>query len=215
MTLARCPRHHWPTYSIAALNLALTDALLPTRRPGISLLSSGFDELQAVQDSLVGRPGAENSIARALREADGHFDFVFIDTRPATDLITRNALVAADQLVAVVQPETFAIAGLQSTLTAVDELTEYLGKHLPLAGWVINLLDNRRLDHAQNLADLQSQAQAEGIPILGEPITVSADLARLTAVGMGADEHPRPTARVRNFAANFAGIIDQLLASTT
>ena len=84
--------------------------------------------------------------------------FVFIDTRPATDLITRSALMAADKLVVVIQPETFAIAGLQATLTAVDELTEYLGKQLPVAGWVINQVDYRRADHAENLENLRAQA---------------------------------------------------------
>lgn len=188
---------------------ALPDAVISTRRDGISLLSSGFDELQAVQDSLIGKPGSEHSIDRALRAADGVYDFVFIDTRPATDLITRNALMAADQLVVVVQPETFAMAGLQATLNAVDELTEYLNKKLPVAGWVINLIDNRRLDHAENLVSLRAQAEAEGILILGE-LTGNADLARLSVVGMGADEHPKPTPRIRNFANDFASIVEQL-----
>lgn len=136
--------------------------------------------------------------------------FVFIDTRPATDLITRSALMAADKLVVVIQPETFAIAGLQATLTAVDELTEYLGKQLPVAGWVINQVDYRRADHAENLENLRAQAASEGVSILGEPLPISADLARLTVVGMGADEHPRPTGRIRNLATNFAAIVDQL-----
>ena len=79
----------------------LHDVVVQTMREGIDLVPSGFDGLQAVQDSLVGQPGAESSLNKALRPLAAQWDYVFIDTRPAVDLITRNALMAADNLVVV------------------------------------------------------------------------------------------------------------------
>jgi len=189
---------------------SIRDAIQPTRREGISILPSGFDELQAVQDALISQPGAENSLARALREVEDDFDFIFIDSRPATDLITRNAFMAADSIVVVIQPEDWAIRGLQMTLSAVEDLKEYLDKDLPVAGWIINLVNASRKDHEENLDLLKAMADDEGIPILSEPFPSAADLGRLSVVGMGADEHPKPTPRMRNFASMFSLIVDKL-----
>ena len=71
----------------------IDQAVVPTRRSGIDLVPSCFDELQAAQDALFGRPGAENSLTRVLQPVASQWDHIFIDTRPATDLITRNAAI--------------------------------------------------------------------------------------------------------------------------
>lgn len=189
----------------------MMNAVLPTGREGLYLISAGFDELQAVQDGLIGKPGAENSIKRALRAADGVFDFVFIDTRPARDLITRNAFMAADSLIIVVQPELFSTSGLRGTLRVIAELREYLDKELPVTGWVVNMIDGRRVDHAEHVEYLRKRAADEGATILAE-LAHNADLAKLTISGMGLSEHNKPTARIRSFAADFDKIINKLLA---
>lgn len=186
------------------------DAVIGSRRAGIDVLPSGFDGLQAVQDRLFGKPGAESSLARALRPVADQWDQIFIDTRPATDLVTRNALMAADGVVLILEPEVPAIWGADQTMQVIDELREYLGKELPVSGWVINRVNNSRKDHAEYIAKIRELAEAEEVPILGDPIPLMADLSRLTVVGMGLDEHPRPSARSRNLAANFAAIADQL-----
>lgn len=188
----------------------IEEAIIATRRKGIDLLPSGFDELQAVQDALVGKPGAENSLGRVLRPIADQWDYVFIDTRPATDLITRNALMASDNVVIVLQPEPDALDGYAATLNAIEELNEYLGKDLPIAGWVVNLLDRRRGDHAEQLAWIQESSIKTGIPVLGEPVPALTDLSRLSVVGMGADEHPKSSARMRNIAENFRIIVESL-----
>lgn len=186
----------------------VNSAVIDTRRAGIELLPSGFDELQAVQDALFGKPGAENSLARALDPDKGRWDYIFIDTRPATDLITRNALMAADNVVLILEPELPAIRGADQTMRAIGELEEYLQKFLPVAGWVINRLNVTRRDHQDWVEKIRELAHDDEVPILGDPIPLMADLARLSVVGMGLDEHPRPTARIRNLATNFGAIVE-------
>lgn len=186
----------------------IESAIIPTRRHGIDLLPSGFDELQAVQDALFGKPGAENSLNKALGPISDRWDHVFIDTRPATDTITRNALMAADSLVMVLEPELPAIRGGDQTMRAILELEEYLNKYLPVAGYVINRVNFGRKDHQEWMQKIRDVAEADEVPILGEPIPLMADLARLSVVGMGLDEHPKSTAKARNLAANFAAIVN-------
>lgn len=184
------------------------DVIVPSRRSGIDVLPSGFDGLQAVQDALFGKPGSENSLTRALRPVADNWDHIFIDTRPATDLITRNAFMTADNLVLILEPEVPAIRGADQTMRVITELEEYLDKYLPVAGWVINRVNNSRRDHEEYVQRIRDLAVADEVAILGDPIPLMADLARLTVVGMGLDEHPRPTARIRNFARNFAEMVD-------
>ncbi len=190
----------------------LLDAVVPSRRPGIDVLPSGFQGLQAVQEKLFGKPGAEKSLARALRPVVDRWDYVFIDTRPGTDLMTRNAFMAADGVVVVLEPEIPAIRGGDQTMGTIEELNEYLDAGLGVAGWVINRQDRRRKDHAEYVQKIRELSEVEGVPVLGEPFPLMADISRLSVVGMGLDEHPTPTARTRNLAANFAAIVADLHA---
>lgn len=76
----------------------------------------------------------ENSLSRVLRPIADRWDAVFIDTRPATDLLTINALMAADNMVMILEPEIGAVRGGHQTQRAIDELEKYLDKGL-VDGW--------------------------------------------------------------------------------
>jgi len=193
--------------------VGIEQAIIPSRREGIDLLPCGFDALQAAQDALVGKPGAENSLSRLLGPIAHRWDSVFIDTRPATDLVTINALMAADKLVIILEPEIGAVRGAQQTHRAIAELEEYLQKDLTTAGVVINRVDIRRNDHLEMVANIRMMMQEEQIAILGEPIPLMADLSRLSAIGKGLDEHPKHNARTRNIASVFAEIVNGIEAA--
>ena len=209
--------HDLPPVSLADVldrqtQTPLDQAVIPSRRPGIDLLPSGFDGLQAVADTLFGKPGSETSLARALAPEAHRWDMVFIDTRPATDLITRNAFMAADNIVMVLEAEVPSIHGGALTMRAVDELDEYLNKVLPVAGWVVNRISLSRKDHAEWLAKIRELALDGEIPMLGDPIPLTADLARLSVVGMGIDEYAQASPRLRNMAENFRNIVEGIEA---
>lgn len=209
------PKHSLADVLDRRMEVGIMDAVVPLRRDGMWLVASGGDELQAVQDALITKPGSERSLQRALREASEHFDLILLDTRPATDLITRNALMAADELVVIVIPENWAVRGMRSTLDAVDDLAEYLDKVLPLAGIVVNQFNASRKDHQETLEQIRLMAEAEGISVLGEVIPTMTELGKLSVVAMGLDEHPKPNARIRNFTANFADIVDTLTSTAS
>ena len=194
-------------------SVPVEDAIVGTRRDGIDLIPSGFDELQAVQDALLGSTGAERRLKRVLDQLPDGYAHVLLDCRPATDLITRNAFMAADHLLVVIQPEFDAIAGLNQTLDAVDDLLEYAGKQLSIAGVVVNQINASRKDHANYLATIRGRADTDGLAVLCE-IPTAADLSRLNVAGMGIDEYPQASAKLRYIAAEIARIADTLTALT-
>lgn len=195
----------------------IDQAVLTTKRDGTPLregllvIGSGFDELQAVQDTLVGGSGADFRLSRAINSLSDHsLAHVILDCRPATDLVTRNAFVAADALIVVLTPQPAAITGWNKTLDAVDDLREFVGKELPVTGLIINQTDARRADHEKYLSTIRTRANEEGIEILTE-VPLSADLSRVEAIGIGIDEVRGASPRLRNVAAEFSSIAETLI----
>ncbi|MCX4099106.1 ParA family protein [Nocardia sp. alder85J] len=188
----------------------LADVVLPARtREGIYVAPSGFEQMQAVQDSLLGKPGGELSVRMAFREAKTQGRVLF-DTRPAVDLVTRAAMLAADNLIIVTTPEFDSIDGMLAVFKALSDLETYMEYRLPLVGVVINQLDGRRNDHTKGIEWIRNYCANNGIEVLGEPFPMAADISRLTNAGLGMDQHPQPTARSRSFATNFAAILDAI-----
>jgi chromosome partitioning protein len=188
----------------------LEEVILPARtREGIYVAPSGFGDMQGVQDALLGATGGELSVRRAFREASKRGRVLF-DCRPAVDLVTRGAMLAADNVLIVTQPEHDAINGMISILKAIEDLLQFMDYELPVAGVVINLVDGRRLDHAENIDYIRRYCANADIPILGEPIPSSTDVSRATNAGIGLDQHPKPTAKTRFLANNFGVILDGL-----
>lgn len=183
-------------------------AIIQARRPGIDVLPSGFSDLQAVMDTLVGKTGGEMAVDRALKTVANKYEHILIDCRPAIDLVSRGALFAADNVLIVVNPESDAIDGFDAIRQSIEDLEQYMGKVLPIAGVVVNKIDGRRADHAKTLEYLKEYVQEADIRIVGEPIPMLTDISKLTNVGMGLDEHPRPTGRIRNLHENFVKILN-------
>lgn len=187
---------------------ALEDVVIPARtRERIYVAPSGFDEMQEVQDTLLGQPGGELSVRKAFKEARKNGRVLF-DCRPAVDLITRAAMLASDNVLIVVLPEFDHIEGMLAVFTALRDLQEFTDYELPVAGVVINQLDSRREDHAKNVDYVREYCTNAGIPLLGLPVPQLADVSRLTNAGLGMDQHPRPTARTRWLSDNFGDILD-------
>lgn len=198
-----------------SVNRPLEDIILPAKtRDGIFVTPSGFDELQGVQDALQVQTGGELSIRKAFKHARGQGRVLF-DCRPAIDLVTRGAMLASDNAIIVVKPELDSVTGMISVRKAIADLQEFMDYDLPIAGVVINQVDNRRNDHAETIEYIRQYCASAGIAVLGAPIPVLTDISKLTNVGLGLDQHPKPTATTRFLISNFAEILDGLDTETT
>ncbi|MEU2043673.1 MULTISPECIES: ParA family protein [Nocardia] len=190
------------------VNRPLEEIVIPAKtRDRIFVAPSGFEEMQEVQDTLLGQTGGELSVRRAFREARKNGRVLF-DCRPAVDLITRAAMLASENVLIVVAPEFDHIEGMISVFGAINDLYEFADHELRVAGVVINLMDSTRKDHAENVDYIRQYCANAGVPVLGQPIPQLADISRLTNAGLGMDQHPRQTARTRWLADNFATILD-------
>jgi chromosome partitioning protein len=191
----------------------ISDAIVHTHREGFDLVPGGFKELQAVSDQLISQMGAESSLKTALEPVMDEYDYIFFDCRPSTDLITRNAMVAADCAVIVTEPLAWGNNGVRDALDTVDDMRHFLGVDLPVAGFVVNKYDSRRLDQAGHLNWLEEVSADQTIPILGLPIPLFTEISRLAENGLGLDEHPKETAKMRVIGETYDAVVDAISAT--
>jgi len=104
----------------------------------------------------VGEEQRESRLARLLAPLRPDFRYILIDCPPALDLLTLNALVAADSLLVPIQCEYFALEGVSELLDTVDRIRQAFNPALVLEGVLLTMFDERtNLSHqvAEDLRD--------------------------------------------------------------
>ncbi len=92
---------------------------------------------------MIGREGREFLLKRALDELSPDYDFIFIDCPPSLELLTLNALCAANTLLVPVQGEYFALEGLSDLMSTVRIVRRSLNPSLELEGVLLTMFDGR------------------------------------------------------------------------
>ncbi len=121
----------------------LREAVIP--RPG----ESGFDllganiDLTAAEVQLVSRIGREMRLKRALAGIGDAYDFVIIDCPPALNILTVNALVAAEGLIIPMQCEYYALEGISALMDTVEQVRESVNPDLEVYGVLRTMFDAR------------------------------------------------------------------------
>jgi chromosome partitioning protein len=92
---------------------------------------------------LVDVEGREFRMREALAPLRERFQFIVIDCPPALDLLTLNALVAADTVLIPMQGEYFALEGISELLDTIERIRAGLNPQLGIEGVVLTMFDDR------------------------------------------------------------------------
>jgi chromosome partitioning protein len=92
---------------------------------------------------LVGAGRREYRLRDALAPLRDRFQFIVLDCPPALDLLTLNALVAADSVLIPMQAEYFALEGISELMDTVDRIRAALNPALAIEGVAVTMLDER------------------------------------------------------------------------
>ena len=115
----------------------------------ISLPEVGFDilpanaDLTAAEVQLMNRIGREKQLALALVPVLNEYDFILIDCPPSLNMLTVNALVAANGVVIPMQCEYYALEGLSSLLDTIDQIRISVNPDIKLEGLLRTMYDPR------------------------------------------------------------------------
>lgn len=92
---------------------------------------------------LIGLEQREFLLRQALEQVKDLYDFLFIDCPPSLELLTLNALCAADAILVPVQGEYFALEGLSDLMNTVRIVRRSLNPGLELEGVLLTMFDGR------------------------------------------------------------------------
>jgi len=118
-------------------------ALHAVEQGGYTLLPANQD-LTAAEVRLLALPaGRESRLRRALEPVRASYDVILIDCPPALNMLTVNALVAADSVLIPMQCEYYALEGLSALLGTVAQLRDTANPSLEIEGILRTMFDPR------------------------------------------------------------------------
>ena len=147
-------------YDVIVGEKPIVDAAVPTALPGLELIASDPD-LSGVELELASAPRRSFRLRDALQplresaEAGG-YTYVLIDCPPSLNLLTVNAMAAADAVLVPLQCEFFALEGLTQLMRTVDLVRGNLNPKLEIQGVVLTMYDRRNSLSDQVAADVRS-----------------------------------------------------------
>jgi len=97
----------------------------------------------------------EYRLRDAIASLRDRFTYIVLDCPPALDLLTLNALVAADSVLIPMQAEYFALEGISELLDTVERIRAALNPGLEIEGVVLTMLDERTNLAQQVMAELR------------------------------------------------------------
>lgn len=100
-------------------------------------------DLAGAQVELIDELGRELRLKNALRNVREHYDYVLIDCPPSLNLLTINALTAADTVMIPMQCEYFALEGLSDLVNTIKKIRTALNPGLSIEGLLRTMFDSR------------------------------------------------------------------------
>ena len=136
------------TYDLLRGDSEVDTAMMPTVVLRLFLVPGSAD-LAGIELEMSQENRREFLLARMLRGQLGVFDEVLIDCPPSLNLLTINALVAADSVLVPLQCEFYALEGLTQLMRTIERVQQALNPRLALEGVLLTMYDQRN-----NLSDL-------------------------------------------------------------
>src|SRR5579872_6080721 len=155
----RRDRRH-STYEVLIGEVALRDSIVATAVPRLHLAPSTLDlaglELEIGQEANRSYR-LRNALAPLGTVADGQtkFTYVLVDCPPSLNLLTINAMAAANAILVPLQCEFFALEGLSQLLKTVESVRQQLNPGLTIHGIVLTMFDARNNLSGQVVADVR------------------------------------------------------------
>lgn len=149
------------TYDVLMGEAPIAEALLAVEHSHYTLLPSNGD-LTAAEVALLEELARELRLRRALEPVKGDYHYVLIDCPPALNMLTVNALVAADTVMIPMQCEYYALEGLSALLNTIEKIRKLLNSKLRVEGLLRTMFDPRN--------NLSNQVSAQLVHHFGDKV---------------------------------------------
>ncbi len=142
-------------YQALILHEPLDRIILKTQVEDLDLLPADKNLVGAAVE-LVSTEKREYQLKKLLEQVKDAYDFIIMDCPPALDLLTLNALTAADSVLIPIQCEYLALEGVSELLDTLMRIRKTLNPDLAIEGIVLTMYDDRTTLSKQVASDLRS-----------------------------------------------------------
>ena len=143
-------------YDVLINNLSLDKIVANTGVKGLEIAPAS-SVLSGAQLELADLLGRESILKIALRKhcLIKKYDYIFIDCSPSLNLLTINALVAANFILIPIQTHYYSLEGMRELFSTIDIVRERLNADLEILGIVATMFDGRTKLNRQMLQQIQ------------------------------------------------------------
>ena len=122
---------------------AAADAFVPVEYGGFQLMPGNQDLTAAEVRLLTMMAGREFKLRNALKPVREDYDVILIDCPPSLNMLTLNALVAADSVMVPMQCEYYALEGLSALVQTIEQIKGSINPELEIEGLLRTMFDPR------------------------------------------------------------------------
>ena len=149
------------SYDVLMGEKTIPETIVRSEEGGYDLLPSNSD-LTGAEVALLEELAREIRLRKALEPVRDDYHFILIDCPPALNMLTINALAAADAVIIPMQCEYFALEGLTALLQTIEKIRKFLNPHLKVEGLLRTMFDPRN--------NLANQVSAELLKHFGDKV---------------------------------------------
>jgi chromosome partitioning protein len=143
------------TYNVLVHDEPVASVILPTELESLFIAPSSR-ELVGATVELAQDPLRYQRLKTALASIKDSYDFLIIDCPPSLDILTVNALVAADSVLVPIQCEYFALEGVSELMETVRQMRKTRNPNLQIEGVLLTMFDERTNLSNQVMQDLKT-----------------------------------------------------------
>ena len=183
-------------YHVLIGEKTLKEVIIKSEKGGFDIAPSNR-ELAGAEVELVNELARETRLKAAISKLGSDYDVILLDCPPALNLVTVNALTAANAVMIPMQCEYYALEGLSDLVNTIKKVRAHLNPTLEIEGLLRTLFDNRNMLAQQVSAQLIShfgdkvyktviprnirlaEAPSYGVPVLSYDKTSKGALAYL------------------------------------
>jgi len=149
---------------------------------GVDLLPSN-STLAGMEIALAGLIGRETILRQYIEIIKKDYEYVIVDCAPSLDLLTVNALAAANSVIIPVVPKFLDAKGLELLLKSIAQIRRQINPSLTIGGILLTMVD-KRAHFTREIITLVENAYGDNIRIFGEHIPRSIRASESTAQGI-------------------------------
>jgi chromosome partitioning protein len=143
------------TYNVVVHGQSLESIIHQTELEALRLAPASRELVGATME-LSQEADRHRRLQTALAPILEGFDFILIDCPPSLDILTVNALIAADRVLIPIQCEYFALEGVSELMETINEIRKAANPRLEIEGVLLTMFDERTNLSNQVMADLKT-----------------------------------------------------------